>query len=314
MPGKVFVSCGQRGAERHVAERLRALLEKGFGLQVYLAFRIQSLQDVMSIIQELRSSDYYLLIDFAREVSNPTDLPMSLFTHQELAIAYSLGFENVIALQQNRAPLEGFLRYVLSNPARFADEDDLFRQVTALVHERGWNSRYSRNLVVSRLECTDPITYGDHTGAALMRVWELRVENRRSDAAALSTICRLDVVKDSRGTISTPDRSYLKWSGQMGYERTILPGDFAMVALFAVRDEDRGLFLLSNRDSLPRLPIITEDGEYQLLYTVFAQGFPLMRFSVLVPFVWQAATDDAWHQWEPKVIFPADAKLERPLQ
>jgi hypothetical protein len=117
MAGRVFISCGQRPpAEREVAERIRALLEDEFHLSAYLAFRIQSLDDVMTITRELKSSDYFLFIDFLRRPERSEDLPVSLFTHQELALAHHLGFKDIIALQQEGAPLEGFLRYVLSNP------------------------------------------------------------------------------------------------------------------------------------------------------------------------------------------------------
>ena len=65
MPGKVFISCGQRHRdERETADKIATLLLDEFGLQSYLAFNIQSLDDIMKITQELRSSDYYLFVDF----------------------------------------------------------------------------------------------------------------------------------------------------------------------------------------------------------------------------------------------------------
>ena len=58
MSGKVFISCGQRlGSEKKIAEKV-AEVKKKFNLTPYLAFRIQGLNDVMSITKELRSSDY----------------------------------------------------------------------------------------------------------------------------------------------------------------------------------------------------------------------------------------------------------------
>jgi len=148
MPGKVFISCGQRSpTERSIALDVKHLLEQEFDLKPYLAFKVQSLDDVMMITNELRSSDYYLFIDFLRPAENPEDLPVSLFTHQELALAHHLGFRDTIALQEEGAPLQGFLRYVLSNPETFVHKQDLLEKIRNLVHDRGWSSQFSRNLV-----------------------------------------------------------------------------------------------------------------------------------------------------------------------
>jgi len=103
LTGKVFVSRGQASAdEKEAAEQIAQLLKTEFGLTPYLAITVQGLRDIMRIVDELRSSDYYLFVDFKRR---------SLFTHQELALAHHLGFTEVIALQHQDAPAsEGFLR------------------------------------------------------------------------------------------------------------------------------------------------------------------------------------------------------------
>ena len=241
----------------------------------------------MTITKELKSSDYFLFIDFKRNPSRPADLPCSLFTHQELALAHHLGFQNIVAMQEEGVPLEGFLRYVLSNPERFSSPDDMLNKLERLVENKGWHSRYSRNLIPSNLRYTVPLSYGDHTGASRMRAWEVQIHNRRPDAAAINTVCVLERVLLPDGTHIQPDSSYLKWSGQAGYERTILPEDFAVVALFSVHDKEPGIFLFSLRDVTPRLPIVQADGEYELHYKVYANGFPLLRFSIQVNLRWQ---------------------------
>ena len=256
-------------------------MKRRFELQAYLAFKIQSLDDVMTITKELKSSDYFLFIDFKRDPAKPSDLPCSLFTHQELAIAHHLGFKQIIAMQEKGAPLEGFLRYVLSNPEPFSDADDLLKKLETLVEEKGWHRGYSRNLVPSNLTYTPSLSYGDHAGTHRMRVWELQIHNRRADSAATSTVCVLDCILHPDGTRTDPDRSYLKWSGQAGYERTILPEDFAVVALFSIHAEEQGIFLLSLRDAFPRIPLGRADGEYELHYKVYADGFPLLRLYVV---------------------------------
>jgi hypothetical protein len=62
---------------------------------------------------------------------------------------------------------------------------------------------------------------------------------------------------------------------------------FAVVDLFSVHDEEPGIFLLSLRDGHPRLPIVGADGEYELHYIVYANGFPLLRFFIQVNFRWK---------------------------
>jgi hypothetical protein len=280
MGGKVFVSCGQRGQERRVAERISALLQTEFGLRPYLAFKVQSLDDIMTITHELRSSDYYLFVDFLRQPAGCQDMACSLFTHQELALAHHLGFNDMIALQQQGCPREGFLNYVLSNPETFIDEADLLEKLRKLVTDRRWSSEYSRNLLIRNLRVEGPLTYGDHTGRCLMRVWVVDVENHRPDAAAVHTVCILDSIKAGGASTPSLDRSYLKWSGQQGYERTILPQDFGTAALLSTHHDRPGVFLISMRDVVPREAIVVENGDYEFFFKVFSEGFPVVRFSV----------------------------------
>lgn len=296
MPGKVFVSCGQRPPkETKVAEAVGRLLCEKFRLKPYLAFRVQSLGDIMAITNELRRSDYYLLLDFRRRHKVPEDLPCSLFTHQELALAHHLGFrEQIIALQQKGAPLEGFLRYVQSNPTSFTTTSDLLKKLNILIEEKGWNANYSRNLVVAGLTKSDPFTYRDHTGSSKNVAWTARIENRRPDVAAVGVVCILDMINgDPCG-----DRTYLKWADQSSYEPTILPHDFGQVALFTSRPDKPGLFLQSLHDHSPREPIVRDNGDYDLAFKVFARDFPLLQFEVTVHLRWQPSAEISSTEWE----------------
>lgn len=176
---------------------------------------------------------------------------------------------------------EGFVRYVLSNPESFFDVEDLLQKLGALVRSRGWSPRFSRNLIVSNLHLSqpDPHVYGDHTGTFKMRTWAVDIENRRPDVAATRTICILDKIIDAVGSQPSLDRSFLKWSGfHQRYENTLLPEDFGTVNLLAVREQERGLFLPSQKDFSPREPILRSDGPYLLQFKVFSEGFPLLKF------------------------------------
>ncbi len=294
MAGKVFVSCGQRNDERRLAERLAALLRDEFRLDTYLAFKTQSLGDIMTITEELRSSDYYLFVDFLRAPAGNQDLACSLFTHQELALAHHLGFRDMIALQQKGAPLEGFLKYVLSNPESFESHDELMEKVKGLVRARGWSPTYSRNLVLADIQMYGPLVYQDHTGPNTMKVWNAKIENRRPDVSAVRTVCVLDKIESGGQITPSPDRSYLKWSGQATYENTILAEDSCEVTLCCTHQNEAGLFLVSARDVVPRFPILRDNGSYRLHFKVFSEGFPLLKFGVQFDLQWQQPTLSVW--------------------
>ncbi|MDD5016439.1 MAG: hypothetical protein PHW73_15345 [Atribacterota bacterium] len=280
MSGKVFISCGQRPPfEKNVAEKIAKLLKEDFELDSYLAFKIQGLNDIMKITEELKSSDFYLFIDFFRK--DKVGLPCSLFTHQELALAHHLGFQEIIAFQQKRAPLEGFLRYVQSNPEPFKDEDDLLQKLRIIVSERGWNKNYSRNLIISNVSRVGPLYYSDQTGKYHEWVWDVDIENRRPDVAAINTACLLDYIISPAGAkIESSDRSWLKWGGQIGYQRTILPMDYGKINIFAIHCNENGVYLHSAQDLVPRTPVITDEGVYKMCYKIFAEHFPLFSFIV----------------------------------
>ncbi len=285
MSGKVFISCGQRPPrEKSTADKVGELLKQKFNLDYYLAFKIQGLDDIMKITEELKTSDYYLFIDFRRR-DKKKDLPCSLFTHQELALAHHLGFKEIIAFQEKGAPSEGFLKYILANPEPFKNEDELLRKIEELVDERKWTRNYSRNLIVQIFpNPKNPWQYADRTGSSSDYIWHANIENRRPDVAAVNTVCILDYIEFPNGKKENcDDRSYLKWAGQIEYQRTILPEDYGTLDIFAVRADQTGIYLHSTRDVTPRTPIIAaSSGNYRLCYKVFSEGFPLLSFVVEV--------------------------------
>src|SRR5690349_6319273 len=92
---RVFISCGQNGdREQEIAERVRDKL-RGLGFCPYLAFEVHSSKALTDgIYAHLRTAEYFLFVDFARELleSGP-DRRGSLFSNQELAIASYLELE-----------------------------------------------------------------------------------------------------------------------------------------------------------------------------------------------------------------------------
>lgn len=279
MVGRVFISCGQLpGREKETANKIGALLKEKFGLDAYIAINIQGLNDIMKIAQELRASDYFLFVDFLRKGQSA---PFSLFTHQELALAYSFGFNEMIAFKEEGSKLEGFLKYLQSNPEPFSDETDLLAKIEMFVKARKWSRDYSRNLVLESISAPiGPFVFSDHTGQSFEYIWHAKIRNRRSDAAAVNTVCILDSIEYDGQTQSSSDRSNIKWARQIGFQRTLFPEDYGLIDIFALKSEREGIFLHSALDNIPRQPIITGDGKYKFNFKVYSESFPLLDFSV----------------------------------
>ena len=301
MPGRVFISCGQATqAEQKVANDVSEWL-RSQGYDPYVAIETQSIQDVNSgIIGNLKSADYYIFIDFRREkICNflRKEYRGSLFTNQELAIAYFLGFDRTLFIQQSNIRLEGIARYILGNAKRFDDLDDVLKIVKQELGQRNWSPNYSRHLVPNQVTIlSNPLPYKDHTGPYNQYICHIEVENRRHDSGAFSTIARLDRIELPSRQIISPDSSYLKWAGQSGYERIIPAQRSAKFDAFAIENRLNYdiVYLHSSADIYPRQPILQSQlGQYILHYEVIAQNFPLLELSVLLNLTGNIATTTA---------------------
>jgi len=270
------LSCGQREGERQLAAQVADLLKREFHLRCYNASVQQGFDDVMAITEHLSRADYYLLIDFRRD----GDLPVSMFTHQEFALARAWGFTEMIALIERGLKRYGMLEYVLAHPLEF-ERHNLLDIVRQEVRHRAWHGDFCRNLLPARLVWDSrPVKYTDHQSTADEWVYRIAIENRRSDRAAMNAVAALgNVVNANSGSPCMPDSSLLKWSGQGAYHRVIFPGKAADLDAFAVRVSEPGVFLHSASDVVPRKPILPY-GRYGLEYLLYADGFPPVNFRI----------------------------------
>jgi hypothetical protein len=292
----VFLSCGQQAGERELGAQIKQLIEsKLFGMDCYYADSLQGFDDVMSIVDHLSKSDYYLFIDFKREITETNPIPISVFSHQEFALARAWGITEIIAFQEAGLSSYGILSYVLAHPISFTREN-LLQKVREEIAKR-WKKNYSRNLVIDRLDASSPDKlndFRDHTGRSIERTWLLYVKNRREDRSAFNTIAILHSVRnEATGEESRPDSSYLKWAGQMGFQKTIFPLDEAHFDAFSIRVGQEGIFIHSAADVVPRTPIIIEVGRYTLQYRIFSESFPPVSATVRLNYTEQLSQTDA---------------------
>jgi hypothetical protein len=291
MAGKVFISCGQAtNAERAVGNSLfEWFKEKGF--DPYLAVDVPTLFDLNNqILKDLANSDFFLFVNFKRETgATGFNLPLSLFSHQELAIAYSLGFERVIIVNQKGALKEGILKFIVSNTPEFEEKAEVLGIVKKVVETAKWNKEFSRGLFANNLVWGDVnprMLYRDHSLPQPMCQVTLfcDIVNNRFNQGAGDCIARLAFIK-KEGDERKPswDRSHLKVTGQSGYKQNIFPASHGAFDLLSINYHNPDWACLhSALDTAPRQPIIQGPGKFELDYEVFAENFPLLRFRVKI--------------------------------
>jgi hypothetical protein len=283
MSARVFISCGQRDGEREVAQAIAQWFATR-GYRPYVALEAQSIQDVNSgILGELRRADYYVFIDFRREpIADDGDdrFRGSLFSHQELAIAYAMEFEHAVFFRESGVRLEGICAYLASNATRFDDRAAVPYLVAQAVNLRNWRPEYSRNLLVGPLRMSEElIQYRDLRGRFLYA----DIQNRRPDVGATGVVARLSAFQlEGQSRQVSPNRSHLKVTGQqLAFQQTIWPCSHGAFDLLCV-DLERGsrVYLNNALDVLPTPLLFDCIGEHVLEYEVFAHGFDVVRFAV----------------------------------
>ena len=131
MPARVFISCGQATLEeRATADGVRRwLVSEGF--DAYVAVNVQTISDLNAgIIGAIRTSDYYLFIDFPRDaIASGVARRGSLYSHQELAVAYALDFEHILLVKHEGVADEGVGKFIVSNIPKATSHTDVLKLV-----------------------------------------------------------------------------------------------------------------------------------------------------------------------------------------
>lgn len=240
-------------------------------------------------------------MNFRRERIGWARFRGSLFSNQELAIAYAFGFEKLLVINQKDVLSEGMLRYMGNNTETFRDARDCRAVVERGIDRARWVPDYTRRLRPGQLRFSDPdsvIRFGNLVGRFLY----LDIHNDRPDIAALETTARLVAFSRAGEAFQQCEiRSPLKATARSGFSHTIFPKsheafDVLCIGKYYVRpithlsgelNEQPGLpepeiaaYLNSALDyaPLPKLPI--SPGEWTLRYEIFAIDFPILNVVV----------------------------------
>ena len=281
MKARVFISCGQAGNdEQHVATELRNWFESE-GYEPYVATEVQTILDLNAgIIRELKYSDYYIFINFPREQFNDSNgkpkYRGSLYSHQELAIAYALGFERMLIINHENVYHEGVQKFIVSNTPCFASYKEVLELVKNAVVKGKWSHNFSRHLSFKNVRWSSPIRFRDDTGVYEELILNADIYNGRSDLAAYGLVAHLDWIKDANTDqkIRLEDRSLLKACGRNGFEHTTWPLSCNSFDLLAINRQNPSLIYLHSCLDVPRQPILANIGTYLFNFQFLAQGFP----------------------------------------
>jgi len=273
----VFISCGQRpGEELEIAKRLKSMLKEEFQFEPYLALADQRLRSVPeNIFERLRNSEYFLIIDFRREKVDK-EYRGSLFSHQELAIAAFLEFDNDVLIFQEKGVMQrdGMIGAFQANAIPFKRRSDLVETIAKHVKKK-WHHDWRRKLVLQQANDPDCEAVQQKSGT-VGYFFHILMRNRHIRTPARDCCAYLRSVRDATGRMTRFEASKLRWAGCFFPNAIIPPGNF-------VRRFD-ALWFDSSSPLCPRLNILSDwprsfpnlrgPGTWELEYEVISNNVP----------------------------------------
>jgi hypothetical protein len=284
----VFISCGQRVdvGETQVADAVaEALAAEGF--EPYVATAQQTLHGLKeNIFARLADAEYFLFIDFCREVLEGTPPPNrrgSLFSHQELALAAYLGIDTIVFQEEGMKSLEGLLYAIQANPRRFASRAELPTEVIREVRRREWKASQQNALFLDWDVSLVRDAQLFQPPPLMGRYFHLRVRNGHYHKTARNTLAYIERVVDvANGTAVSFESVELKWAGYQLPNATILPGRYRKLdALWVPHPHSTHPQFGPNTpqfntfaDSTEFIPRLSGPGAWEVTYTVICDTMP----------------------------------------
>jgi len=278
---KIFISCGQKkdSVEREIAKQIEDKLIN-LGFDTYLALEQHTLRGLKeNIFKHLMDSEYLLFVDFKRERLNDSDnFRGSLYTNQELAIASFLE-KDVIAFQQKGIlHIDGMLSSLQLNPIKFSNREkkNLPDLIEHQIKQSGWNNQWKNKLDIS-------IQPNYHDAPKLSgdigRHYFFRIDNLHKDKIAFNCTAYVkSIFHKKHNRAFTTETVELKWAGSLVPSVTILPKSYRLLDAFFVLHSKPDLLIFSSfSDSLRHLPPLSGITEYEIVYIVVSENFPLLE-------------------------------------
>ncbi len=274
---RVFISCGQCNVrEKSIGYSVEDFF-KGRGFETYFADRVHSPEALTeNIFRFLRSSEYFVFVDFRRNPIADNSFRGSVFVNQELAIATFLRISGLGFVEKGVAR-EGILGYQIWNALEFEDGTQI---LTQLEHHTGsWDPTSVNELFMEfdPANVSRAITITNNTERPVTDWYHLTVRNRNKSVHALSCLAYLTGIEDldNRRLIPVPSVELI-WSGLGDYSANIIAGaERKLDAFFVMRTENDIRFnhrSPSTTASAFWLPALKQ-GRYKLEFTVISSNF-----------------------------------------
>ena len=224
----------------------------------------------------------------------------SLFTHQELAIAYVLDFPHAIFVCQEGTELAGLGEYLLTNARTFSHLDQVVGLVKELVRKQKWSPGYSRHLVICGFDRPKSPKIDDSADRYVESyTWLALVANSRPDLPARRTVAHLIAAWDESGEeieLGPAGIRPLWWDlfpfelpgVNLKDEVDLLPGESKFFNALSIYSGKRDEFTRYEEDRISEG--IQGIGVYRLRYQVLAERFPPLEFDVEVNLTGKAET------------------------
>ena len=289
---KVFISSGQRDGEKDISIRISRKLEK-LGFDPYIAVNEQTLRGLKeNIFKEIETSEYFIFIDFIREKiinGSTTEHRGSLFSHQELALASYLDLP-IIALQEvGVKKLDGLIGFLQTNSINFTSRKNLPGLVIRNVNKRGWSSCWKNQLSINidNENYVDTNVFENNNPSDKRipcRFFHLTVYNEHYSKLAINCYAYIEKIFKLPNREPVPfEGAEIKWKGYPYPNATIAPRSKRKFdAFWVVKSDPSKLRFNIITDYSGNNIVIDEPGEFEIVYAVISEDFPIVRENIII--------------------------------
>lgn len=274
---RVFISCGLRtGKEKRIGNAVEKFFkQKGF--ETYLAEKVHSPEGLTeNIFRFMRSSEYFVFIDFKRNLINSDTYRGSLFVNQELAIATFLQIPG-LGFTEKGVKREGILDYQIWNAFDFEDGKEILSRIESETDSWDPNSINELSIEFEPGNITKNVKILNNEAKPITDWYHLTIINNNKYKHALSCVAyvtkihNLEINKD----ITFPTIELI-WSGIRDYRANIIAeGKRELGAFFVMQKENDIRFnhldptTTEKRFWMPNLG----KGNYIIEYTIISANF-----------------------------------------